>query len=128
VVTFSTIAQGLLSDTPRAPGSFGRADARGRTLYYRPDVWPKLQPAVAELRGAAARLGVPLSTLAIRWVLGRPGVHAALVGATSTAQVRQNVIAASGRNSQVQDDELTRLSSEAMRCIPDEGNIFQFHP
>jgi len=128
VVTFSSIAQGLLSDTPRSPSSFVNNDARGKTLYYRPDVWPSLEGCVAAMREAAAKHGAPLSTLALRWVLGRPGVVSSLVGARSRAQIEQNVAAASGRNPREIDDELTRLSSEAMRHIPDEGNIFLFHP
>ena len=128
VVTFSSIAQGLLSDTPRSPSTFVNNDARGKTLYYRADVWPGLAPSVDALRNAAARLGTPLSTLALRWVLGRPGVHASLVGARSREQIHANVAAAAERNPAHLDDELTRLSSEAMRHIPDEGNIFLFHP
>ena len=128
MVTFSSIAQGLLSDTPRSPSSFVNNDARGKTLYYRPDVWPGLQGSVAAMREAAARHGTPLSTLALRWVLGRQGVTSSLAGARSRAQIEQNVAAASGRNPREIDDELTRLSSEAMRHIPDEGNIFLFHP
>jgi len=128
VVTFSSIAQGLLSDTPRNPSTFVNNDARGRTLYYRADVWPGLEPSVDALRKAAASVGAPLSTVALRWVLGRPGVHASLVGARSREQIRANVAAAAGRNPGTLDDELTRLSSEAMRHIPDEGNIFLFHP
>ncbi len=128
VVTFSSIAQGLLSDTPRSPTSFGDKDDRRKTLYYRADVWPGLEPSVAALRNAAAGFRTPLSTLALRWVLGRPGVHASLVGARSREQIRANVAAAAGRNPGDIDDELTRLSSGAMRHIPDEGNIFQFHP
>jgi myo-inositol catabolism protein IolS len=128
VVTFSSIAQGLLSDTPRSPSKFVNNDARGKTLYYRPDVWPGLEGSVAALRDAAARHGTPLSTLALRWVLGRPGVVSSLVGARSRAQIEQNAAAAAGRNPKEIEDELTSLSTEAMRHIPDEGNIFLFHP
>lgn len=128
VVSFSSIAQGLLSDTPRSPTSFHPGDARGATLYYRADVWPALEGPVAAMRAAASRRATPLSTIAIRWVLGRPGVHASLVGARSREQIRQNVAAAAGRNPAELDDEMTRLSGEAMRHIPDEGNIFLFHP
>jgi myo-inositol catabolism protein IolS len=128
VVTFSSIAQGLLSDTPRSPASFQQGDARGNTLYYRGDVWPSLEAPVAAMRAAASRFGTPLSTIAIRWVLAQPGVHASLVGARSRQQIRQNVAAAATRNSPEMEEEITRLSLEAMRHIPDEGNIFLFHP
>jgi myo-inositol catabolism protein IolS len=128
VVTYSSIAQGLLSDTPRSPTSFQKGDARQNTLYYRADVWPRLRDSVEAMRAAARRRAEPLSTLAVRWVLGRPGVVASLVGARSRSQVDQNVLAAAHRNTPDADEELTRLSDEAMRGIPDEGNIFLFYP
>ena len=128
LVTYSSIAQGLLSDTPRSPSSFEKGDDRGKTLYYRPDVWPRLEGSVQAMRSAAARHGTPLSTLALRWVLGRPGIVSSLVGARSKAQVETNIEAAAGRNPPEVDDELGRLSTEAMRHIPDVGNIFNFYP
>jgi myo-inositol catabolism protein IolS len=128
VVTYSSIAQGLLSDIPRSPSSFEKDDARRKTLYYRDDVWPGLQGSVQAMRNAAAGYGMPLSTLALRWVLGRPGVIASLVGARSKGQLEKNVEAAEGRNPPEIDDELSRLSDRAMRHIPDVGNIFNFYP
>jgi aryl-alcohol dehydrogenase-like predicted oxidoreductase len=128
LITYSSIAQGLLSDTPRSPSSFEKGDDRAKTLYYRKDVWPHVRDSVAAMRDAAARHGTPLSTLALRWVLGREGVVSSLVGARSKAHLEANVAAASGRNSSQIDEELTRLSSEAMRHIPDVGNIFNFFP
>jgi aryl-alcohol dehydrogenase-like predicted oxidoreductase len=128
LVTYSSIAQGLLSDTPRSPSSFEKNDDRAKTLYYRKDVWPHVQKSVAAMRDAAARHGTPLSTLALRWVLGRPGVVSSLVGARSKAQLEANVAAAAGRNPPEVDDELSRLSTDAMRHIPDVGNIFNFYP
>jgi aryl-alcohol dehydrogenase-like predicted oxidoreductase len=128
VVTFSSIAQGLLSDTPRSPDTFEEGDARGQTLYYRPDVWPFARDAAAAMREVARKSSTSLSTLAIRWVLGRPGVVSSLVGARSAGQIQSNVTAGSGTNLPAVEEELTRLSDEAMRHIPDEGNIFLFHP
>jgi aryl-alcohol dehydrogenase-like predicted oxidoreductase len=128
MISYSSIAQGLLSDTPRSPTTFEKGDARGNTLYYREDVWPHVRESVAAMREAAARHGSPLSTLALRWVLGRPGIISSLVGARSRAQLEKNAAAAAGRNTPEVDEELSRLSSEAMRHIPDVGNIFNFHP
>ena len=128
LVTYSSIAQGLLSDTPRSRTSFEKGDARQKTLYYRDDVWPHVRESVEALRAAAARQAAPLARLAIRWVLGRPGVVSSLVGARSRTQIEQNVAAAARRNPPEVDDELTRLSSETMKGIPDVGNIFLFYP
>jgi aryl-alcohol dehydrogenase-like predicted oxidoreductase len=128
IVTYSSIAQGLLSDSPRDPSTFEKGDARRETLYYRADVWPHVRDSVAVMREAAARRAAPLSTLAIRWVLGRPGIVSSLVGARSKTQLEENAAAAAGRNAPEVDEELSRLSSEAMRHIPDVGNIFNFSP
>jgi len=128
LITYSSIAQGLLSDTPRSPSTFENGDARQKTLYYRDDVWPHVRDSVAAMRDAAARHGTPLSTLAIRWVLGRQGIVSSLVGVRSKAQLEKNAAAAAGRNPPEIDEELTRLSSEAMRHIPDVGNVFLFYP
>ncbi len=128
MITYSSLAQGLLSDTPRSPSSFPQGDARQSTLYYRPDVWPHVRDSVAAMREAAARRATPLATLALRWVLGRPGIVCSLAGARSKAQLEDNAAAAAARNPPEIDEELTRLSSEAMRHIPDVGNIFNFYP
>jgi myo-inositol catabolism protein IolS len=128
MITYSSIAQGLLSDTPRSPSTFEKGDARQQTLYYREDVWPHVRDSVAAMRETAGRLAVPLSTLAIRWVLGRNGIVSSLVGARSKAQLEENAAAAAGRNPPEIDEELTRQSSEAMRHVPDVGNIFNFYP
>jgi len=128
IVTFSSIAQGLLSDTPRSPDSFEEDDARGKTLYYRSDVWPSVRDAVAGMRAVAQSSSASLSTLAIRWVLGRPGIVSSLVGARRVDQIESNVAAGNGSLEPAVAEELTRLSSEAMRHIPDVGNIFLFNP
>jgi aryl-alcohol dehydrogenase-like predicted oxidoreductase len=128
MITYSSIAQGLLSDTPRSPSGFQKGDARQNTLYYRQDVWPHVRDSVAGMRNAAARRATPLATLALRWVLGRKGIVSSLVGARTKGQLADNAAAAAARNPPEIDEELTRLSSEAMRHIPDVGNIFNFYP
>jgi myo-inositol catabolism protein IolS len=128
LVTYSTIAQGLLSDKPRSPDSFAKGDPRATTIYYKPDVWPHVRDSVRAMQAAAARAGLPLSTLAIRWVLSRPGVVSVLVGARSVEQVRSNVAAASAAFTPEAEEELTRLSEEAWKMLPDVGNIFLFYP
>lgn len=128
VITFSTIAQGLLSDKSRSPETFAPDDARGKTLYYRSDVWPGLKPEVEKLQAFARNAAAPLSRLALQWVLSRPAVHGSLVGVRSEDQIRENVNAAgSGLDARIAA-ELTSLSDEAMRRVPDEGNIFLYYP
>jgi len=128
LVTYSTIAQGLLSDTPRGPTTFAKGDARATTIYYKPEVWPHVQRSVAAMQEAARRHGLPLSTIAIRWVLSRPGVVSVLVGARSLDQVRSNLQSASAAITTAAEREFTALSDEAAKHLPDVGNIFLFYP
>ncbi len=128
VITYSSMAQGLLSDAPRRPDGFAKGDARGNTLYYRSDVWPRVKDGVEAMQRMALHAGSSLSALAIQWVLGRPGVSASLVGARSREQISGNLAASKGSLSPSVDAELTALSDRVMRGIPDVGNIFLFYP
>jgi len=128
IVTYSTIAQGLLSDQARSPERFSKGDARAATVYYRPDVWPRVRESVSAMQRAARQAGLPLSTLAIRWVLSRPGITSVLVGGRSLAQVESNIRAASSAISSDAETRLTALSEEAWRQMPDVGNIFLYYP
>jgi myo-inositol catabolism protein IolS len=128
LVTYSTIAQGLLSDTIRDPGTFTKGDARAATIYYRPDVWPHVKESVKAMQTAAKECGLSLSTIAIKWVLAQPGVVSALVGARSIAHVERNVRSASASVPGDVMKEISDLSLQAQRHIPDVGNIFLFYP
>ena len=128
LVTYSTIAQGLLSDTPRGPTTFAKGDARAATIYYKSEVWPHVHRSVTAMQEAARRHGLPLSTIAIRWVLSRPGVASVLVGARSLDQVRSNLQSASAAITTSAEREFTALSDEAVTHLPDVGNIFLFYP
>jgi myo-inositol catabolism protein IolS len=128
VVTYSSIAQGLLSNKRRGPDSFEPGDARAGTIYYKPEVWPKLSPIVEEMRTVSQEAGVSLSALAIQWVLAQPAIVSSLVGARSIEQLKSNVAAAEGVLSPEVHDELTALSAAAMEHLPDVGNIFLHYP
>ena len=95
-ITFTALAQGLLSDKylNGIP-----ADAR----VNRPG-GGSLQPAhlseanlatVRALNGVAQRRGQTLAQMALAWVLRDPRVTTTLIGASSAAQIRENVAALS---------------------------------
>ena len=92
VIAFSPLAQGLLTDKylggvpedARAAeeGSFRRA-------FLRPEVLEK----VRALNGIAQERGQSLAQMALAWCLRDPRVTSVLIGASSVAQVRENVAA-----------------------------------
>ncbi|MFF5302493.1 aldo/keto reductase [Streptomyces sp. NPDC013161] len=86
----------------RAGATAGGAKSIGRWNYLD----EKVLAAVADLEPLAAEAGLTLSQLAIAWVLGKPGVSAAVMGASRPQQVLENVEAV----------DIT-LEDELLRCV-----------
>jgi len=97
-LAFSPLAHGVLTgkyapSEPPPPGS--RAASHQMNLFmetagrhYRSDY---LLEAVGRLRPLASDLGLSMAQLALAWVLRRPEVASAIIGATRPAQIEDNV-------------------------------------
>ena len=106
-IVFSPLAQGQLTarylreipaDSRAARGGFLTAEQVRNNL-----------PRVQALNKIAQRRGQSLAQLAIAWVLRLPAVTSALLGASSTAQLEENLKALSCLN--FSDDELAEIES-----------------
>jgi aryl-alcohol dehydrogenase-like predicted oxidoreductase len=128
VVTYSSIAQGILTGKLPQEPTFKEGDSRAGTVYFDAEVWPHVYAGVEELKGVAAECGRPLTHLAIRWVLAQPGITAELVGARDAKQMADNAAALDGDLAPEVFARLTAISEEVMSHIPDVGNIFRFYP
>ena len=106
-IVFSPLAQGLLTDRyldgipegSRAAKPWGFLKARNIT----PD---KLQK-VALLNDLAKERGQTLAQMAVAWILRQPVVTSVLVGASSPAQIEDNVGALT--NLSLSDEELNTI-------------------
>lgn len=128
VVTYSSIAQGILTGKfPREP-QFREGDSRGTTMYFEPEVWPHVYAGVEQLKALAASCGRELTHLAIRWVLEQPGIVSELVGAREANQLRANAAALDGDLAPEVFAQMTAISEEVMSHFPAVGNIFGFYP
>jgi myo-inositol catabolism protein IolS len=128
LVTYSSLAQGLLSGTmPREP-RFAPGDPRPSTVYYDPDVWPHVRDGIEELALIARKAGRPLSHLALRWLTDSGAIASVLVGSRSRDHLAGNLAAFDG----TADPSAMRLLDEASkrihRYIPRIGNIFKYYP
>ncbi|MEZ5286218.1 MAG: aldo/keto reductase [Vicinamibacterales bacterium] len=85
LLAYGALAGGFLSE--RWLGQPPPADPENRSLVkYRLIIdefggWDRLQVLLSALDGVARRHGVPIGSVAIRWVLDRPGVTGVIVGA-----------------------------------------------
>jgi len=94
LTTFSPLATGILTGKYDEGLPDGSRLARERWLrerWYRDDVLAK----VRNLAPIAAELGINRTQLALAWLLHKPGVSSIITGATSRAQVEDNIKAAS---------------------------------
>ncbi|MEU0540371.1 aldo/keto reductase [Nocardia sp. NPDC005978] len=94
VIVYSPLAQGLLTDKYLETIPAGARAVN--STFLSPDVIDETyRQRTAELNKIAAARGQSLAQLALQWVLRRPEVTSALIGASSTAQLDHNIAAVS---------------------------------
>lgn len=97
VVVFSPLAQGVLTGKYRSirevPGDSRAADPSG-AAFVRPFLTRGTFATLDRLRPIASDLGLTLGQVALAWVLRRPEVTSAIIGATKLAHVDEDVFAA----------------------------------
>jgi len=110
-IVFSPLAQGLLTDKYLETIPDG-ARAQNST-FLSPDVIDETyRQRTAELNKLAESRGQSLAQLALQWVLRRPEVTSALIGASSTAQLDHNVKALDF--APLTDDELALIDEHGV--------------
>jgi aryl-alcohol dehydrogenase-like predicted oxidoreductase len=99
-IVWSPLRQGILSGKYR-PGAPPPEDSRGASPAMNAFLKEKLDAEVLgrvqRLRPVAAELGLTMSQLALAWVLRRPEVTSAIIGASRPEQVAENAAAAGVR-------------------------------
>jgi aryl-alcohol dehydrogenase-like predicted oxidoreductase len=94
VLAYSPMGRGLLGGKIDPQTRFPASDHRHANPAFAPEQRARVQAALARARPLARAHGVSLANLAVAWVLGEPGVTAALVGARDAEQARENARAA----------------------------------
>ena len=110
-IVWSPLAGGVLTGkyAPGEPVPEGsRATDPTGSQFLRRMLTDDVLTAVAQLAPLAADAGLSLAQLSLAWVLQRPGVSAAIIGATRPEQVAENVKAVG-----------VRLDEDLMRRIDD---------
>ena len=128
VTTYSSVAQGVLTGKfPRHP-QLGMDDKRPNTVLFDAAVWPHVYEGVEQLKRLAQASGRSLGHMALRWVLQQPGIDTAVVGARTPTQVQDNAQALIGDLPATLFAQMTAISDEVIRHIPDTGNQYRYYP
>jgi aryl-alcohol dehydrogenase (NADP+) len=84
LIPWSPLARGRLTRDWDKTTARGETDARSRSLYRDGD-----RRIVEQVTQVAQARGVSRAQIALAWVLGRPRIDSAIVGATSTHHLRE---------------------------------------
>ena len=89
-ISFSPLQQGLLSD--RYLNGIPADSRMARGVFLREtDLTPAMLTALRGLDGLAAQRGQSLAQMALSWLLQDPRVTSVIIGASSTAQIEDNL-------------------------------------
>ena len=128
IVTYSSIAQGVLTGRfPRDP-QLRANDQRAQTVHFEKNVWPHIYAGVEKLKALAQTVDRSLVHLAIRWVLCQPGITSVVVGARTAQQVEDNAQALMGEIHSEIFEQMSSISDEVIPHIPDTGNPYRYYP
>jgi aryl-alcohol dehydrogenase-like predicted oxidoreductase len=94
VLAYSPLASGLLTGRIDEDATFAADDWRSQAGAFTGEGLRRNMAIVRRLDALASDLGITLGQLAIAWVLAQPGVHIAIVGARSAANIEASAAAA----------------------------------
>ena len=127
LLCYGTVAGGFLSErwlgADDAPGPFdNRSLTKYRLVIDAFGGWPLFQELLGALAGIAQRHGSDIASVATRVMLDRPGVSAAIVGATNTAH-----LGAHARIGELQIDaaDLAAIEAVTARRNPAAGDVYE---
>src|SRR5574341_429447 len=108
-IVFSPLAQGQLTDRYLKGIPSGARASKTERVWLAPDDVKANLPKVQKLNELAKQRGESLAQMAIAWVLRKPAVTSALIGASSVKQLEDNLAAVN--NLRFSDDELDQIES-----------------
>ncbi len=114
VLAYSPLASGLLTGTMTPETTFPEGDWRGQASAFHGETLRRNLAVVDHLSELAAARGLSVSQLAIAWVLAQPGLHVAIVGARSAANIENSLAAADATLGADDLADIERITAEGV--------------
>jgi aryl-alcohol dehydrogenase-like predicted oxidoreductase len=115
VLVYSPLGSGLLTGRMSADTTFEDSDWRSRATAYTGEKLQQNLAVVDRLSAFAEERGWHVSQLAIAWTLAQPGVHVAIVGARSRANIERSLAAADIELTGQDVAEITRIAADGVQ-------------
>ncbi len=106
-IVFSPLAQGQLTDRYLSGIPAGARATKTERVWLTPDDVKANLPKVQKLNELAQARGQSLAQMAVAWVLRKPAITSALIGASSVKQLEDNLAALN--NLQFSEEELDKI-------------------
>ena len=124
IMTYSSLAQGLLTGLLDEETEFAVGDQRPTTVLFQPDHYARCLEAVAQVRSIAARYGKTVAQVALNWLVAQPGVSTALVGARTVGEIEENSGAVGWALGAEDLAEVDRIGLRVLAGLPTYPDMF----
>ena len=124
IISYSPIAQGILSGKFKLGHVFKEGDSRANTPLFQSGPLERAITLNEKIKPIADKYGKTMAQLAIRWVSQFPGVTAPIVGGRNTSQVEENAGGAGWILSKEDFDFIENLSKEYREQLPNFKHYF----
>ena len=129
IITYSSLAQGVLTDKFIDSGGFSINDPRNNLVFFADQFRKPLRSFLTDLQNTAVQTGCTTAQLSLAWVMSRPWVSSVLTGAGNRLQIEETVKALSLDIETEILDKVTRLSNPLLEASGQTAdNIFNHTP
>jgi aryl-alcohol dehydrogenase-like predicted oxidoreductase len=118
LITYGTLAGGLLTGKYRSLPAFSEEDNRSRFYdFYKPEIWPLIQGLLQLLDTISSNHHCTVAQVAIAWAAQQKGITSVLVGAKRKEQALSNAKAAPIELSNTEYEAIDRYLKKHLRAV-----------
>ncbi len=128
IVSYSSLAQGILTDKFDISKRFPSGDPRNKLAFFYDDSSQHVETFLKVFKEIALAAGFSVSKLALYWALTRPWMDTVLVGSRNRTQIEVNIASLNIHPVPGILAEITALSDELLNNMPIRDNIFNHDP
>ncbi len=127
IVTYSSLAQGVLTNSFLASGGFGTRDPRRNLVFLADPFRRSLFSFLRELQKLAEQAGCTMAQLALAWVMAQPWVSSVLTGARNRRQIEETAGALSIHVESEILEKITSLSDPLLEAWGESADTIFSH-
>lgn len=128
MVTYSSLAQGVLAHSPEWPDTLPESDPRRTLLFLQPQAYAQIKPVLEQLHQLSRELDITAAQLALAWNLSRDWNRYTLFGARSRSQAEECVQAAKISLSRETREKMDAITLPLLHLWSSAENIFGHNP